>query len=480
MMKDSKNKFTKALLTVAALILVGSVTACGLAGGAVPGRVTPGAVESGEVGATTITDEVESSGSVQPAQEASLTWKSSGVVAEVFVKAGDRVKAGDILAELELTSVPSNILSSQTELIHARQALEDLQPTVLAIVQAEQRIAAARDDVRDKQRIVDGLGTPSSKANIDQAKATVTLAKIKLDKAWEDFAPYQNKPENNVIRAGLYNKWAEAQQLYDQAVRRLNNLQGASVNQTDLDLAQANLDLAQANLEDAEQALAELRRGADPQDVAAVEARITAAEASLATIRITAPFDGEILVAEVQPGDVVNTSQAAFTLANREQLHVETLVDELEIYHVKVGDPVELTLDSLPGSTLTGKVSFINPVGQQVSGNVKYSVHVDLDDLDQPVLLGATADVNIEAGEPRRVVTVPVRSIQTDHDSEFVNVVLADGTIQRVDVVTGTLLGGQVIILSGDLESGQRVQLVTSNEMAEQMQQMNFMSGGGQ
>lgn len=476
-MKVKTNKLTKTLLTIIALLLVGSVTACGLAGGSMGGGATPSARETGLVGMTSITDAVESSGSVFAAQEASLYWKTSGVVAEVYTKAGDFVKAGDVLAELELTSVPSNILSSQTELINAQQALDDLQPTALAIVQAEQRVAAARDDLRDKQRIVDGLGTPSSKANIDQAKATVTLAKIKLDNAWEDYAPYQNKPENNVIRAGLYNKWAEAQQLYDQAVTRLNNLQGTTVNQTDLDLAQANLELAQANLEDAEQDLADLKLGADPQDLAAVEARITAAQANLATTRITAPFDGEILVVDVQPGDVVNGGEQAFILADRHQLHVDTLVDELDIHNVKVGDQVELTMDSLPGEALSGKVSFINPMGKQVSGNVKYTVRVDLDDVEKPILLGATADVNIKAGAPREVMMVPVRSIQTDNNGEFVNIVRPDGSVARIEVITGTLLGGQVVILSGDLIEGDKVELVTSNEMADQMPGMNFMSG---
>jgi len=380
-----------------------------------------------------------------------------------------------VLASLQLTSVPANVLSAQADLINAQKTLDDLNPTALALSQAEQKIAAAQDDVKTKQDKVDNLGTPATRGDIDQAEAVMLLNKIAMDKAWDRYKDWQSRPESNPTRATLYNRWADAQQKYDQSVRRYNNLTGQGVNPTDLALAKADLELAKATLADAQKNLADLQAGADAQDVAAAKARITAAQATLDSLRISAPFDGEILTSYVQPGDVVNTGDKAFALANRGQLHVNTLIDESDIHNVQVGNKAELTLDAAPGQTYTGSVAYIDPLGQTVSGGVKYEVRIDLDPINQPLLLGATADVTIQTGQPRQALTAPVRAIQTDDKGEFVNVVLPDGTLKRVDITTGALKGDQVVILSGDLQLSDKVELpANSSNMFQQMQQ-----GGG-
>jgi multidrug efflux pump subunit AcrA (membrane-fusion protein) len=140
---------------------------------------------------------------------------------------------------------------------------------------------------------------------------------------------------------------------------------------------------------------------------------------------------------------------------------------------VEPGAPVTITLDAFPGQELTGKVALINPMGETVQGNVKYNVRIDLDPVENPLLLGATANVIIQTGLPSEVALVPVRAIQTDDAGEFVQVVQPDGTLKRVEVTTGRLVGDQVIVLSDDLEVGQTVTLpVITNEMMQRMSNM--------
>ena len=435
-----------------------------------------GDVQTGEVETISTVENVEASGTVEAAQDASLYWKTNGIVEQVNIQPGDDVQAGDVLATLDPTSVPASVLAAQVDLINGEISLENLAPTALAIAQSEQSIASLEEQVDTLQDRVDGLGQPASQADIEQAKATVLLAKIQMDKAWDRYKPWQNKPESNPVRASLYNRWASAQQSYDQAVRRLNNLQGTGVNNLDRLVAEANLKLSQANLEDARERLAELKAGADPQDVAAVEARITAAKATLSALQLAAPFAGEILAVDVQPGDVVSPNQTALTLANRERMHVNTLVDETDVAAVLVGDQAVITLDAFPGKELTGKVGFINPMGQSIQGNVKYEVRIDLDPLDNPLLLGATADVLIQTGAPQESLVVPVRAIQSDESGEFVIILLDDGTQQRVDITSGQLSGDQVVV-TGNLQVGDKVLLPeASNNM---FNPMNPMGGGG-
>jgi multidrug efflux pump subunit AcrA (membrane-fusion protein) len=466
----------KFFLGALALMVIVVTAGCAVAGAAkTSGTPGKGAIETGAVSTINIVDNVEATGSVQAEQAALLTWKTSGIVEKVNVENGDPVKTGDVLAALQLTSVPANVLSAQADLINAQKALDDLTPTTLAISKAEQKIAAAQDDLKKKQDIVDNMGTPARKADLDQANATKLLTKITLDNAWDRYKRFKNRPDSNATKAMLYNRWAEAQQKYDAAVRRYNNLSGQGVDPTDQALAKANLELAKSTLADAQKNLADLQAGANAQDVAAAKARITAAQATLDTLRITAPFDGEILINYVQPGDVVTAGQNAFALANRSQLHVITMIDESDIHNVQVGNKAELILDAAPGKTFTGSVAYIDPLGQTVSGNVKYEVRIDLDPIDVPLLLGATADVTIQTGQPRQALTAPVRAIQSDSQGEFVNVVQPDGVLKRVDITTGPLKGDQVIILSGDLLASDKIELPSGNSnMFQQMQ-----NGGG-
>ena len=66
-----------------------------------------------------------SSGTVRAIQSAALDWQISGVVDKVNVKVGDQVKKGDILATLDKSQLPQNVILAQSDLVNAQQALQD-------------------------------------------------------------------------------------------------------------------------------------------------------------------------------------------------------------------------------------------------------------------------------------------------------------------------------------------------------------------
>jgi multidrug efflux pump subunit AcrA (membrane-fusion protein) len=129
------------------------------------------------------------------------------------------------------------------------------------------------------------------------------------------------------------------------------------------------------------------------------------------------------------------------------------------VANVKAGQQVDVTLDALTGVTLTGKVAVINPVGETVSGLVKYNVRIDLDKVtDQEFLpLGTTANVTIHVKDATASLAVPITTIQNDAKGEFVVVVQSDGLAKRVDVVSGAIVGDMVVV-TGDLQEGELVQ----------------------
>ena len=333
-----------------------------------------------------LTASVGATGVVRSNQNATLTWQTSGAVESVTVRAGDSVTADQMLAWLKQTTLPQNVILAQADLVSAEKALDDLYDLDLqkaqalrAIEEAEQAledaqnpelqqalalqaIADAEKALETAERNVRILQSPASQADIDAAKAQVVLAENALDRARKQFEPWENKPEDNLVRAQLLAALSARQAEYDAAVRKLNGLQSTTTNPTDLAVADAKVAAAQAQLlqaqrdyeriqngpSEAQLALLEaqltdtkehyekISAGPDPDDVAAAQARIAAIQATLDSAFITTPFDGVISEVIVKPGDLVNPGSVAFRLDDLSHLLLEVEVSEIDINRINV------------------------------------------------------------------------------------------------------------------------------------------------
>ena len=104
---------------------------------------------AGTVVSLTVAQTVEATGSLRAQPFASLTWETEGVVQDVYVEAGDQVKAGDVLLKLNTNSVPSSILSAQADLSTAQKELDDL------LISSEEELAQAVIDLKDAHEVYD-------------------------------------------------------------------------------------------------------------------------------------------------------------------------------------------------------------------------------------------------------------------------------------------------------------------------------------
>jgi multidrug resistance efflux pump len=244
----------------------------------------------------------------------------------------------------------------------------------------------ARDAVRDAERQLHSLNTPAEDIDIQSAWASVVLARDKLDEAREDYQPYENKPEDNVVRAAFLNKLAEVQGVYDDAVRRYNNLAGISGSEFDRSQAEAKLEIAQARLELAQQEYDKLQGGPDSDAVALAEARvqnaqaqIEASQSALADLELKAPFTGTLARVDVQSGEWVIAGQPILVLADLDNLRVATTdLSERDIPGIEIGQPARVFIEAL-NQEVTGRVMEISPLADTLGGDVVYKVTVDLD-----------------------------------------------------------------------------------------------------
>jgi HlyD family secretion protein len=287
----------------------------------------------------------------------------------------------------------------------------------------------------------------------------------------------QNKPDGDPSKTAAKLAWTNAQLELNTLLAKYAWYTGKP-SDTEVAVAQATLDSAKATLADAQREYEKLKNGPDPVDVAAAEAKVAAAQAEVNKMAIIAPFDGVVLTVQTAAGNPVSSGDAAIEMVNPATLRVEALVDETSISSVAVGDTADITMDLLPGVTLTGKVTIISSIGTTVNGLVKYTVTIALDPTDQPVRFGATASVTINTSEPHTVLAVPVNAVQTDSQGEYITLVNADSSTQRITVESGDLSNGLVTITTAGLKEGDQIVLGASSGTSSSSSSSNNNGGG--
>jgi multidrug resistance efflux pump len=315
------------------------------------------------------------------------------------------VDAGQVIARLDNSEqLMSAVANAEAELLNAQQARNQLfKNEDVNAAAALQAVADAREAVRSAERRVNNLNSETEATDLDLAKADVAILKDQLDDAREDYEPYKNKPEDDVRRATFLARFARAEQLYDDAVRKLNNLQGTP-SEIDMSVAEANLAVAQAQLLLAEQNYDELTSGPDPDDLAAADARVKAAETGLAAaqaalknIELSAPFSGKIVDLTINVGEQVAPGVTVAVLADFSSWIVETDdLTEIEIPEVSVGQSVTIVPDAIPDLELRGTVERISDVFEEKRGDITYTARITLDQTDERLRWGMTVVVTFE------------------------------------------------------------------------------------
>ena len=344
-------------------------------------------------------------GKIVPQDFVNLSFNMGGTVAELLVEEGQQIEAGQVIASLDQHArLASAVSGAELEVINARQAMDALGENAdVSTAAALQKMADARDAVRIAERRLRNLQEGSPQTDIDSAQADVVLLKDQLDKAEDDFNPYAGKPEDNLKRATYLSKMADAREVYDNAVRLLNNLEGTP-NEIDLAVAEANLLLAEARLSLAESDYEEMQSGIDPDLLEAAQARLSAAEsaleaaqAALSDVELVAPFGGTVVKLNLKEGEQVVPGSPAVVLADFSQWKVETEdLNEMEVPRVAVGQTVTITPDALPELSLIGTVESISQIYEEKFGDVTYTARILLQDTDPRLRWGMTVSTHFE------------------------------------------------------------------------------------
>ncbi len=433
---------------------------------------TTAATTNGTVKSIMVTDLIETSGNLSAGRLAQLKWSTTGQIESVSVKVGDKVKKDQILATLKADSVPSEVITAQANLALAKQELDNLTKSGLTLAEAVSAVITARVDVEEAENTYNGLDYPrASDVVLKDYQVKIWDAEKQSALMYGKYKEVERHPDGDPEKMTAMQNYVTAKQNYDSLVATYNYLT-AKATPEDYEEAKANLDVARAKLEDARRQRDLVKNGADPLTLQSANAKVNSAQAAVNALYAIAPFDGDVIAVQAIVGNTASKDGNAIVVVDKSTLQIDTLVDETGIAAVQVGNTAEVTMDSLEGVILTGKVSLINPIGVVVNGLVKYTVTVSLDPTSEPVLFGSTTSVVIKTGEPHSELAVPLNAVMSDNTSEYVLVVTGGSgdkqTTRRVDVVSGTLVDSMVVIkTTGDLKADDVVVETTTSSSSD-------------
>jgi HlyD family secretion protein len=208
----------------------------------------------------------------------------------------------------------------------------------------------------------------------------------------------QGSAQVNSARAGLATAQATLRNAELDFQRKSALVERQLVARSDADLARSARDQARAQ-------------------VASAQAQINQQIASTQTSRlnlertvIRAPVDGVVLTRTVEPGQTVAASLQSpvlFQIAeDLSKMEIVLAIDEADIGQVKAGQSVSFTVDSFPDRQFRGKVQQVRLSATNTSNVITYPVVVSVDNAEQILLPGMTANAEIEVSRRDDVLRV--------------------------------------------------------------------------
>ena len=407
---------------------------------------------------------ISSSGSVEPQARVDLTFDLPGRVAEAPVEVGDAVEAGDVLARLDTTDLEFAVQQAEISLQAAQLRLERLQEPP-----DDADIEIARAAVSDA-----AAAYQAAKSNLTLTEHSVSVGDTVRATAHardETYRTYQDM----VARLGESNRWTGmAHSAYLDALGAYNR----AVENSEFQLTSAKNEVTRAYhaLQQAQDNLDKLLEGVDEADIKAAQLDVDAAELSLEKARtdlekatLLAPFDGVVAAVNVTADEMAPTGLSAVTLLDTSGFRITVGVDEMDVGRLTKGQTVEVTLDALPDTVITGSVDKIAPAATFEGGVVYYDVTIGLAATDAPIRADMTANATIVVEELADVLTIPTWVVRVDRTTgqTYVNRRVGD-TVERVDVDLGIRYEGIAQVLSG----------LSEGDVAIWVQESSFGFGG--
>ncbi len=388
---------------------------------------------------------LEFSGRVAPVQEEELYFRTGGYVDAVYVSRNSEVKAGDLLAELEVTDLKNQITQAEAELVAVQ-------------MDYDRRVTEASNSVRGAELRLAKLRTQSSNTQMINAQINLERARTRLANAQDEYNKSLDRSwERPEVREAYANAVTEAQWALQVAEAQYQDVQRSAQQVVyDIELAQMDLDLAQMRLTEIQVGL----------DVTRTVLSVSRLRDQLNDARIVAPFDGVILESTVIEGRQVQGYAPLMRLADPSDLEISADLQETEMSELTEGMPLIAEFVNRPGQQVPGIIrrlpypygSSARTEGVETTDDEDKSVRITLEGVDLTSDQYAISDrlrLTVELERSVNALWLPPQAVRTFEGRSFV-VIQEGGAQRRMDVRIGIRSDDRLEILDGLVE-GQAV-----------------------
>ena len=359
-----------------------------------------------------LTETIASSARVGGVQESAVGAQFSGTVEQLFVRAGDRVTAGQKIAVLK------NAVTQQQK------------------AQAQTAVQTARARVAQVSRAPTQSEMDEAAHQVTEAQAQAAQAKADLQLATRQFE--------------------RSQQMFEQKVISRSEFDTVQSNQQSL---LARVQSAKATAKVREARLETLKNTPRPEDVQVAKAQLAEAEQALRVAEqqakeavVTAPFAGVVTTVNAEQGQTVGARGVVDLVSDSLEIRVD--LDEGNLADLEVGQKAILSSSALGGNSFEGRLTDIGAAVDQARGIVTVKITPD----SPPAWLrpGQTVNVNLITNEKADRLIVPSTAVRRQGGRSIVMIVEDGRTVERA-VSTRPAVDQGIPVASGVTESDEVV-----------------------
>jgi len=316
--------------------------------------------------------ELSYSGTIEAVQS-HLSFQAGGRILKVLVEEGQSVARDQLLAELDPAEFRARLEQARANLDKSLRGVEQAQ-TVLAVLEKTLPAEAARAGagVRALASQLDELKAGTRTQEVERAKQAVQSAAAVMEDAKKNLARYESlfakgtisEKERDAVRLRYDTAMKDHERTRETLSLAKEGSRAETIRTAEARLAEGKAveKQAQSNLPRIEAA----RKDVEAARAAAAAARASVDQASiqLQYAQLKAPAAGVITSRNTEPGEVVTPGREVLTLSQLADVDLKIFVGETEIGKVKPGQKAEVRVDTFPGKSFTGTVTFISPEGE--------------------------------------------------------------------------------------------------------------------
>jgi HlyD family secretion protein len=345
---------------------------------------------------------VVATGKVTPITKVEIKSKASGIVKKLYVDAGDTVKKGQVLADLDRDEIEAQVNSSRAQLLSS-----------------ESNQTAAEADMKRAQVDAEGVDIPTLKRAYERAQ--------------------------DMAKSGVVSKSAldDAQRAYIMAVNKQD------VARAQLAVSKAKVAQARADVQKSKATLQQLEEQLSYTTIIApIDGIILSRDVEM----------GDAVSSILVMG---SAATLVMTIGDTSEVYVKGKVDESDIGKVYLGQPARIRVETFKDKTFSGHVTKISPMGVEKDNVTTFEVRVSINNPGGELKAEMTANAEIILDEHKNVLMIPEGAILYDKDkkasTEVPDPKAKDG-MRKVALKIGISNGAKTEVLAG-LKEGDQVVL---------------------